>query len=257
MDKKIRECEIEYKKLFCKVEKKENFYRFRDSKLIDMYHHNMVIFETNEIQKDELSKLILEELTLAKQTFDYFLCSFDKIIDVDWLENIIDNPDISRDGYYQLDDFQILKQVSNKDDLHIEKIETKQHLKDFEIFEVENYGDQYGIDFCKRRVFRYGYKMLEDSSLIGWLLYKGKDLIGQCDMFSYKGVVKIENFVIHKSMRNEGYGTIFLKKVVEKAVEGGFNKVYLVTDEDERAKELYLRLGFKKIEEWMGVYVRL
>ena len=67
-------------------------------------------------------------------------------------------------------------------------------------------------------------------------------------------MAKIEDFSVNPNYQRRGIGTTLLKALVEIAQEQGINAVYLNADEDDTAKEMYTKLGFKKIGEVYSLF---
>lgn len=68
-------------------------------------------------------------------------------------------------------------------------------------------------------------------------------------MFIHDGIAKIENFSVSPSHQRKGYGTTILKTLIEHTLNQHAHAIYLIIDEDDTAKELYLKCGFHKMGE--------
>jgi spore maturation protein CgeE len=66
-------------------------------------------------------------------------------------------------------------------------------------------------------------------------------------LFTHKGIAKIEDFSVIPMHQRKGYGTTILKALLDAAIKEDSHTIYLVTDEDDTAKEMYKRIGFSKI----------
>ena len=62
-------------------------------------------------------------------------------------------------------------------------------------------------------------------------------------------VATLEDFIVDKSYRNKGYGTLLLKKAIQHTKESGCLRITLFTDLDNyRAQELYKKYGFNVLK---------
>lgn len=76
-------------------------------------------------------------------------------------------------------------------------------------------------------------------------------------MFIDNGVAKIEDFAVIPTYQRKGYGTTILKSIIEIAIKENSHTIYLVTDEDDTAKEMYEKIGFSKIGERSDLFFKL
>jgi len=56
------------------------------------------------------------------------------------------------------------------------------------------------------------------------------------------GIAKIENFAINPAYQRKGYGTTILKLLIDIAIKENCHTIYLVTDENYTAKEMYKKM---------------
>lgn len=114
-----------------------------------------------------------------------------------------------------------------------------------------------GKDFCTRRAYRRGKVYTSNTGVNAYVCYEGQDVIGNCDLFIYDGVAKIEDFSVIPKYQRKGYGTSILKHLIDIALNENCHTVYLVTDEDDTPKEMYKKLGFNKVAERTDLMFRL
>ncbi len=62
-------------------------------------------------------------------------------------------------------------------------------------------------------------------------------------------IAKIENFLVIPKYQRKGYGTYILKNIIDIALENGTELIYLITNENDTAKEMYEKLYFDKVGE--------
>lgn len=68
-------------------------------------------------------------------------------------------------------------------------------------------------------------------------------------MFLNDNVAKIEDFDVAPEMQRKGFGTTILKEMVLIAIEHGAKIIYLITDNDDTAKDMYKKCGMIKVGE--------
>nr|WP_269320288.1 GNAT family N-acetyltransferase [Oceanivirga salmonicida] len=73
--------------------------------------------------------------------------------------------------------------------------------------------------------------------------------MGICDLFMHNKIAKIENFLVIPKYQRKGYGTYILKNIIDIALENGTELIYLITNENDTAKEMYEKLYFDKVGE--------
>ena len=56
--------------------------------------------------------------------------------------------------------------------------------------------------------------------------------------------------------QRKGYGSAILKNMIDTATKAGATTIYLVTDEDDTAKEMYTKLGFSKVYQHTEILYR-
>lgn len=81
------------------------------------------------------------------------------------------------------------------------------------------------------------------NSLDMHVCYHKGEPIGNCELFINGTVAKIEDFDILDAYQRKGFGTSVLKHLVRKAQGQGAEWVYLITDDAETAKEMYVKSG--------------
>ncbi|WP_160680071.1 GNAT family N-acetyltransferase [Clostridium sp. C8-1-8] len=246
LDEKIKRCELEYIKAFCAMDEKKDVIRVRDDSLKDMYYHNYTYLK-KDIPTYELRLIIDEEIIYRKEERSNF-CNFiiDSTIDSS-LEEILDiRPSVSRNGYYLFDKtyFDTLKSLR---DCTIKKVTNEQLIEDSLFCDLQQDVEAVGKDFCERRAYRRGKIYVTDKGVDSYNCYYDGTIVGKCDMFIYDGIAKIEDFGVIPKYQRKGYGTTILKHLINIAMEAQCHTIYLVADEEDTPKDMYLRIGFTKV----------
>jgi ribosomal protein S18 acetylase RimI-like enzyme len=73
------------------------------------------------------------------------------------------------------------------------------------------------------------------------------EVAGWCEYYTHEGVAQIENVCTFEKFRNRGVASSIVMAGIEKAEADGASLVFLLADEDDWPKELYVKLGFETI----------
>lgn len=256
MDKlsKIIECEKSYYQCFSKCLEMAVYRRFIDMELPDMYDHNFTYIK-QQMPSSDLRKLIANELSISKKSGkDFCKVVMDYMPEMPLTVNGV-KPQMSRMGYYELKVYDLARFSSNCD-CRIKKVTTEDMVDDILFLDLIHDRDTLGADFCRRRAWRRGKVYLSNYGVNSYVCYKSVMPVGNVDLYFYDGVAKIEDFAVIPKAQRMGYGTAILKHVIEIVRIRGIHRIYLVTDEEDTAKEMYRKLGFEKIGERIEAFYR-
>jgi len=164
--------------------------------------------------------------------------------------------EISITGYYSFDisNFSRLSALSGS---IVKRVDSEKMVDDILFSDLQFDEKTLGKDFCTRRCYRRGKVYVSDKGVDSYVCYHDGDIMGNCDLFIYNDVAKIEDFVVIPKHQRKGYGTTILKSLIDTAIKEGCHTIYLVTDEDDTAKEMYEKIGFNKIGERTELFFRL
>lgn len=256
IDEKIKECEYAYTKCFSEFYEDEKIIRFRDNKIKDMHNHNFT-FIKKQIDETKLIAIIEEEIPLRLiEKGDFCKFMFNDYGITATLSNINYKPEISLNGYYSFDisKFSKLKVNSN---CEIKKVTSPKMLENILAFELQLDEERLGRDFCTRKCNRRIEEYISDKNINSYICYQNGQIIGSCELFMNNGVAKIENFIVLPAFQRKGYGTTILKALIDIAISEVSKIIYLVTDEEDTAKEMYKKLGFSKTGERTDLMFKL
>jgi len=245
---KIKNCEKKYVEYFSKTDEQEDFIRFRDESLPDMYHHNYTWIKN---AKDDLAliQLIESEIEYSKnENKDFCLIKCHIPISELVITSLSPNCEVSRIGHYLFDEREF-SNINPVKDCHVLKVDNQKMVDDILFLDLESDEEVLGKDFCTRRVYRRKDVYLSNEGVGSYICYDNNEIIGRCDMLIYEDTAKIEDFYVSPQKQRKGYGTAILKKLIEIAKNKNVSIIYLVTDEDDTAKEMYTKIGFSKIYE--------
>ena len=115
-----------------------------------------------------------------------------------------------------------------------------------------------GKDFANRRIYRKSevYKQ-SNINLNLYVCYYEENPVGNCEFMYNDGIAKIEDFDILKKYQRKGFGTSVIKHLLNEANEKEIDIVYLITDNEDTAKEMYKKCGFKKVGEKIELFFDL
>jgi spore maturation protein CgeE len=256
IDHNIVECELEYTKCFSEDYENNNVIRFRDDQLRDMYDHNYTYIK--ETQNDSEFKRIIEDEVLLRLSGKHKFCNIvlNSVASNPLLSTLGFKPELSTIGYYAFDVSQ-LPVLPALPGCSIKKVKSQEDIQDILYCDLQHDEEILGYDFCIRRAYRRGKVYVSDQGVDSYICYHNGDVIGNCDLFIHRGIAKIEDFAVIPSYQRKGYGTTIIKELIRIAIESDAHTVYLLTDEDDTAKEMYRKIGFKKIGERTDLFFEL
>jgi spore maturation protein CgeE len=250
---KIQSCEETYKKCFSRNYETDVVVRYRDDNLKDMYNHNFTYIK-KALPSNRLKELIEEETAINKgENKDFLRLTMDEMPGVDFLEESAGKLSLEHYGFYSYSlmkspDWNVLKGYE------IKIVQSSSMVEDLVTMDVTVDSERCGEDFCCRRARRKGKVYLSDETLYSYVCYNSGLPVGKCDLYLHEGTAKIEDFEVLPDYQRRGVGTTVLKYLIDQALNGGANTIYLVADEDDTPKEMYLKLGFDKVGETFALF---
>jgi len=246
---KIMRCERKYAECFCIASEQQDFTRFRDALIPDMYYHNYTWVKN---AKDDLAliRLIEDEINCSKRTGrDFCLVRCPMPVSKSILAQLSHTPEVAMSGYY-LFDISDLPKLNSTAQCSIHKVDKPEMVEDILRLDLEHDEDSLGGDFCTRRVYRRKDVYLSNEGVDSYVCYDSDGAVGSCDMFIFGDTAKIEDFAILPRKQRKGYGTAILKILIDIAIKRNATTIYLETDTDGGAQQMYLKCGFSKVFEF-------
>lgn len=240
-------CETAYSRCFSCVFEDAQRLRFRNPDIPDMYVHNYTYIKQSaadaaeEILRQEQAFCEAESLGFCKVSADFPL------------PDTLHGAELETLGYY------IYTGRDNRvptPACTIQKASSLAMVDALYRMDVAADGARLGEDFCRRRAYGRGKVYLQLGLVDSYLCFLGNRVIGSCDLFIADSTAKIEDFGVVPAMRGKGYGTALLYRLIDIAAENGASVIYLTTDEDDTAKDMYLKRGFEKVGEKYAVLLR-
>lgn len=256
INKEIIECELEYTKCFSRFYENEDIVRFHDDELKDMYDHNYTYLK-KAMSEIKLKEVLNNEISLRlseKGSFCNIILNFE--INNTIFSMLEFSPEISTNGYYIFDisKFSKLKSVPG---CIIQKVSNQEMVEDVLFCNLKHAEEVLGKDFCTKKCYRRGKIYIADEGIDSYICYHNGEIIGNCDLFIFNGVAKIEDFAVIPLYQRRGYGTTILKALIDVAIKQDCHTIYLVADEDDTAKEMYEKISFKKVGERTDLFFEL
>lgn len=252
---KIKACERKYIECFSKATKHHDFIRFCDEMIPDMHYHNFTRIESNN--NSPLIEIIEREISHSRNLNKVFcLIRCHVPVNESVLALLSHKPEVSISGYY-LFDLSFLPNLNSVANCSIRKVNKVEMLEDLLHLDLLHDGKSLGKDFCTRRIYRRKNVYLSDEGVNSYICYAGGEAVGNCDLFIFEDTAKIEDFAVAPLKQRKGYGTAMLRAMIEIALKKNATTIYLETDVDGTAKEMYEKCGFSKIYEFTDLHFTL
>ncbi len=249
MKSELLDCEIAYSKCFCDCFEDQDVLRYRNSLLPDMYDHNFTYIK-NHLDNSRIFELIQNEISLRIAEHQNFCkAMFTFPMDDDVLPSMFSpKPEITKLGFYILNQ-KTHMDLKGNDDCSVLQINNSQRADHKTYYDLLLDKDRLGEDFCRRRATLHNSVYLNDSDVNAYICYHNEKPVGACELYLHNGVAKIEDFTVLPGEQRKKYGTSILKHLITLAYERKAQTIYLLTDEEDTAKEMYRKLGFIKTDE--------
>ena len=243
---KIFNCEIEYTSCFCQVTKHQDFIRFQDDAIPDMYYHNYTCVINAENDAALVQFIESEIARNQNESKDFCLIRCYTPVGESIAGQLTHEPDISVSGHYMYD-FAGHAEFVMPEDKRIVRVSNDGLLEEMLNLDLAHDEESLGIDFCTRRVYRRRDAYFSDGSLDAYICYYNGVAVGSCSLFIHGDIAKIEDFAVLPQYQRKGIGTAIIKNLIDVAWRNNVTVVYLETDEDDTAKEMYIKCGFYRV----------
>jgi spore maturation protein CgeE len=250
---KIRRCERAYTGCFAEPFEDKRVIRYRDDLMSDMYDHNCTYIKGTP-SLDDLLQLIAGEIRLCREeNLGYCKITMDEMQHAKGIEEFDDKLQIEHYGQYVYMPYVYMPAEppgwALKTDCDIRKIADEVMVEDLVLLDKIQYAEACGGDFCARRARSRGQVYLSNTSIESYICYYEGEPAGNCDLFLYDGMAKIEDFTVLPKFQRRGLGTAILEHLIVAAFSKGARTIYLTTDEEDTPKEMYMKLGFEKVSD--------
>lgn len=240
--------ELEYLKCFAEFTEDDIRIRFTDLLIADMYSHN-VTYLKSELGDIEFKRFLQKELDDAmNRGKGFYNLHFDFPFRASLLKNLEIQPSEQCTYDYYMFPIDKLDQSNVRLDCHMRKLDYSLVQAALQL-DLEANGPESGNDFVQRRFKRRSKVYLEPGKVDNYLCIHGEKAIGHSDLFINQDVAKIEDFNIVANEQRKGFGSAMAKEMIQIAISKGANTIYLITDHDDTAKDMYEKCGFVKVAE--------
>jgi|GEM_PF-878164 len=249
----IKITELNYIKEFTTFIETNETILFSDDNLPGMDHHNFCYVKEN-LSKETLKHTVNEEINRRyknKLSSAFFISDFqiDKTL-FDQLPYEV--------SYYTFDYLyrttNQMDELKVRSDFSVEPALTREVLADGIRIDIEANKIHMG-DFAEKRIQRkaeiYSNHALKTNLFVG---YHNQVCIGNCELYIDNNIAKLEDFDIVESYQKQGFGTSFLSYLLSLAHQK-VDTLYLVTDAEDTAKDMYYKCGFEKAGSKYEVYI--
>ncbi len=246
--KRLFDTELSYLQAFCRMEEAEDLIRFSDPELPDMYSHNLTYIKPL-VGELRLSEVISREISLAQQAGRTFLnIQTDVPVDPAALTGLPRQPKATcLYDYYVFAPGDTSKLRSREGG---QMLTLTADLRETALaLDLRANGADMGDDFVTRRFSRRSQVYLSEDAVDHFLCFHNGRAVGHADLFVAGKVAKIEDVDIAPDSQRQGFGTAMLKALIELAWDRGAEIVYLITDHNDTAKDMYEKIGFTRVAQ--------
>lgn len=250
----IKKTELEYIKEFTTNTENDEVILFTDTRLPGMDHHNFTYIKEG-IKKEKLKETVNKDIKRryeGKHSSAFFISDFK--IDEELFK------DLPYEVTYHSFDYMYVntseyENLNSRSDFSVKAADSEEVLSDgvnIDIVANKKYMGDFAAIRIKRKAEIYTDKELKTNLYVG---YHDDVCIGNCELFITDKIAKLEDFDIAEPYQKKGFGTSFLKHLLSLTHDSNVETLYIVTDSDDTAKDMYTKCNFKKIGTKYEVYI--
>jgi spore maturation protein CgeE len=234
---------------------KEFFIEYFDDKIPDMYTHNFLYLK-NKIEDEKLIDLIEKEIAIRKnEKTDFLRIEIDFDYNTEIFNKLSIKPDVSIIDYMYIET-ENFNDIKNRNDAIIKVAHDEKTMQDGIEVDIIANSKNIGKEFAEKRINRKA-EIYRDSIIDFFVCYNNNLPVGNCEFMINKDIAKLEDFDIIESYQRKGFGSSVIKYLLKEAFLKGVKYLYLITEADDTAKEMYKKCGMKKIGEKMELFFDL
>ena len=234
------ETEISYVSQFSVIDRYDTYLIAHDDFQKDKYFHNFMMIFDECINEDELKAY--ENKQLAE---GFVIFRFESMNQRAY--PLLENYTLETYGYFHapIDNLAFSNQVP----CQIKVVDPRNDEAFFDFLYQEDI--VYGEAYAKSNASRLNQVLTQNQSNFFYMkLEVDQKMIGHVNATVCGAVAKIDEFQIKKSHQRKGYGSALMSAMVQTLKERNIRDVYLVTDMDDTAKDLYVRYGFTHLHSY-------
>jgi len=253
----IIKTEEKYISCFCDEIVFEDYKRYSDDLITDMYSHNFIMID-KDVDMDRIHEVIDHEIQDRKSKgYGFLRVVSHSDIDESKLKGFEASYEIESYVYFgvKTEDYNKLADKTSAKVLKVQDDLTQEHGRFVDV--AANYTFM-TMEFAIRRIDRK-MKVYRDQKkpLDLYVCYDDIEPVGNCELLFGESIAKIEDFDILSMHQRKGYGTCFVRNLLMKCLEKQIPYAYLVTDRDDTAKEMYEKIGMSLVGHRTELMFRL
>jgi spore maturation protein CgeE len=243
----IYETEIKYINYFCEADNFDDYTRFKDDHIKDMYSHNFT-YINHDVPADRLIEIINSEIEYRRNGNHKFLrVATSSLIDSSVIEKLPLKPDVEQYDYLGVST-EYYSHIKEKEHVEVRLCDNPKDNEHGRMVDIVANYQHMTLEFAIRRIDRKYQVYNDDSkSLNLYVCYDNLEPVGNCELLKNNHIAKIEDFDIIEMYQRKGFGSFVLRTLLKECSENGIKQAYLVTDHDDTAKEMYAKCGFKPV----------
>lgn len=252
-EKVLDAAEDEYLQLFCKVKKTALYKAYTDDALKGMYSHHFAKM-TTPYHPILLKEVLAHSKSALNRSFVHVKLPFNSRVDKRTRSYLHEEEyycDLDLYYFHTLEEIESCSRVMTK-------LGEGDVLQDA-CFAMELYDARHiSASFAKSKLQRKKPYYLAKTVRL-YVCYENGVPIGSAELYlsPVTGLAKIEEVAILDEYQRMGYGSSFMKCLLQEAAQLGAESAYLVTMNDEGSKAFYEKLGFVKVLEQENVFKNL
>ncbi|MFW5838679.1 MAG: GNAT family N-acetyltransferase [Bacillota bacterium] len=247
----IKQMEHDYISLFTSYKADKFKIIYQDNTIKDMYTHNFTLYKDFTAMLEDIPI----QLNHVQANF-YRVETYHKVTLSD-LPLLSKHPNITVYDIYHINSSAYPSLLETKQ-CHVLKATTAMHYADGTDIDIEANAPSMGKDFAVRRIKRKIDIYKNPNTPIDFYVCYYKNIpVGNIEYAYNTNTVKLEDFDILPKYQRLGFGRTILKVLLKRAYENHIDDVYLLTDQDDTAKYMYQKCGFKKIGEKTELFFSL
>ena len=236
----------EYKltRLFCEQIIDDNFIRFYDNKIRDMYDHNF---------SDVYSELTPEILAKIKRIRESRSEDFIKIVTYNEI------PELDILGYEKSTIVTMATKNLYIPPLKVAGVAYKnlkdnpELVNDFIALDLKYDGRDYGTSFVGRRMYRYFSEIIKDQGVNYFGCYTNNKLVALCYSFYSDGVVALDGLIVEEEYRHLHIAINLIKHIKDYYQNC---PIYLHAEHEGYPESIYLKIGFRTLYQKYDYFLK-
>lgn len=245
--------EEEYLRLFCDVTDTALFRTFKDDSLKGMYSHHFTKM-TTPYHPILLREVLAESHKALNRTFVHVKLPFNVRVDKKMMYSLtMDDYFCDLDLYY-LHDLKSLDVCSRIVTKVGEGAAFRDACRAMELYDARHINAGFANTKLKRKKPFYQSKQIRL-----FVCYENGVPIGSAELYisPISKIAKIEEVAILDEYQRRGYGTSFMKSLLNESKRLGAEFAYLVTVNETSSRAFYEKLGFVKVLEQENIFKNL